>query len=100
MDRALPGQPLVTLLGGCYGDSFPLYRRPWRPRATLYRSEGYTRFQLKVGGEPDIVRHVDVCIEQPCAIYQECLAVRRHTNRPFILDEVVDSIGMLVDRVD
>jgi L-alanine-DL-glutamate epimerase-like enolase superfamily enzyme len=43
------------------------------------------------------VRDVDVYLEQPCASYQECLAVRRHTNRPFILDEVVDSIGMLVD---
>jgi L-alanine-DL-glutamate epimerase-like enolase superfamily enzyme len=45
----------------------------------------------------DAVRDVDVYIEQPCASYQECLAVRRHTNRPFILDEVVDSVGMLVE---
>jgi L-alanine-DL-glutamate epimerase-like enolase superfamily enzyme len=28
--------------------------------------------------------------------YEECLAVRRHTDRPFVLDEVVDGIGMVV----
>lgn len=44
----------------------------------------------------DAVRDVDVYIEQPCATYEECLAVRRHTNRPFILDEVVDSLAMVV----
>ncbi len=56
---------------------------------------GWTQHQaLRVA---DAVRDVDVYIEQPCATYRECLAVRRHTNRPFILDEVVDSIGMLVE---
>ena len=40
-----------------------------------------------------------VYIEQPCASYQECLAVRRHTNRPFVLDEVVDSLGMVMEGV-
>ena len=29
------------------------------------------------------VRDVDVYIEQPCASYEECLSVRRHTDRPF-----------------
>ena len=99
-----------------------------------YRSQGYTKFQLKVGGDPDTdieriraaaaqlqrgdvliadantgwtqhqalrvadaVRDVDVYIEQPCASYRECLAVRRHTDRPFVLDEIVDSVSMLVD---
>jgi L-alanine-DL-glutamate epimerase-like enolase superfamily enzyme len=42
------------------------------------------------------VRDVDVYIEQPCLSYEECLAVRRHTDHPFVLDEVVDSIEMLV----
>jgi L-alanine-DL-glutamate epimerase-like enolase superfamily enzyme len=42
------------------------------------------------------VRDVDVYIEQPCLTYAECLAVRRHTDRPFVLDEVVDDIGMVV----
>ncbi len=97
-----------------------------------YRGEGYHKFQLKVGGDPDTdverIRHVsaklepgdvliadantgwtqhealrvasavrdmDVYIEQPCKTYEECLAVRRHTNRPFILDEVIDSLAMV-----
>jgi L-alanine-DL-glutamate epimerase-like enolase superfamily enzyme len=42
------------------------------------------------------VRDVDVYIEQPCLSYHECLAVRRHTNHPFVLDEIVDTIDMLV----
>ena len=135
------GLPAATLMGGRYGDSFALYRAisqespaAMAERVAQYRSEGYTKFQLKVGGDPDTdidrirqvsaklergdvliadantgwtqhqairvadaVRDVDVYIEQPCASYQECLAVRRHTNRPFILDEVVDSIGMVVE---
>ena len=98
-----------------------------------YRAEGYTRFQLKVGGDPDIdieriravrallkpgdrlvadantgwtqheamrvvraVRDVDVYIEQPCLSYEECLTVRRHTDHPFVLDENVDSLDMLL----
>jgi L-alanine-DL-glutamate epimerase-like enolase superfamily enzyme len=133
--------PVATLLGGRFGESFALYRAisqdaPARMAESVahYRAEGYTRFQLKVGGDPnedieriraaadqlkrgdvliadantgwtqhqalrvaDAVRDVDVYIEQPCATYRECLAVRRHTNRPFILDELVDSIGMLVE---
>src|SRR3954470_1426846 len=42
------------------------------------------------------VRDVDVYIEQPCLSYEECLSVRRHTDHPFILDEVIDSIDMLL----
>ena len=47
----------------------------------------------------DAVRDVDVYIEQPCMTYEQCLAVRRHTNRPFVLDEVVDGIDMVVRGV-
>ncbi len=39
----------------------------------------------------DAVRDIDVYIEQPCRSYEECLAVRRHTDHPFVLDEVIDS---------
>ncbi|MGD0941670.1 MAG: cis-3-hydroxy-L-proline dehydratase [Terracidiphilus sp.] len=138
------GQPIVTLLGGRYGESFPLYRaisqespEEMAQKVAAYRAEGYTKFQLKVGGDPntdidrihtvakvlepgdvliadantgwsqhqalrvaDAVRNVDVYLEQPCLSYQECLVVRRHTNRPFILDEVVDSLAMVVEGVN
>lgn len=134
------GQPVVTLLGGRHGESFPLYRAisqetpaAMAEKVLRYRSEGYTKFQLKVGGDPDTdiqrihevaarlktgdvlvadantgwtqhqairvadaVRSVDAYLEQPCLSYQECLTVRRHTNRPFVLDEVVDSLAMVV----
>ncbi|MBP89842.1 MAG: mandelate racemase [Planctomycetaceae bacterium] len=41
------------------------------------------------------VADVDVYIEQPCLSYDECLSIRRRTNHPFVLDEVVDGIEML-----
>ncbi len=54
------GQPVCTLLGGRYGDDFVLYRAisqetPDQMAAKVdgYRAEGYRRFQLKVGGDPD-----------------------------------------------
>jgi L-alanine-DL-glutamate epimerase-like enolase superfamily enzyme len=137
------GQPIVTLLGGRYGESFGLYRaisqgspEAMAANVTGYRAEGYRKFQLKVGGDPDTdvlrirevaktlkggevlvadantgwtqhqamrvadaVRDVDVYIEQPCASYEECLVIRRHTDRPFILDEVIDSLQMVVQGV-
>jgi L-alanine-DL-glutamate epimerase-like enolase superfamily enzyme len=134
------GQPVVTLLGGACGEDFALYRAISQDTAEnmaqnveLYRSEGYTKFQLKVGGNPDddidriravaktmrsgdvlvadantgwtqhqamrvahAVRDVDVYIEQPCLHYEECLAVRQHTNRPMVLDEVIDDVTMVL----
>ena len=134
------GQSVATLLGGTHGDDFALYRAisqdtPERmaESVTKYRDEGYTKFQLKVGGVPDTdidrihaaaavlktgdvliadantgwtqhqalrvadaVRHVDVYIEQPCYSYEECLVVRRHTARPFVLDEVIDDLHAVV----
>jgi L-alanine-DL-glutamate epimerase-like enolase superfamily enzyme len=134
------GLPAVTLMGGRAGEDFALYRAisqeppdVMAQHIAQYRSEGYTKFQLKVGGDPDTdieriraaagvlapgdvliadantgwtqhaairvagaVRDVDVYLEQPCTSYEECLAVRRHTDRPFILDEVIDGIGMVV----
>lgn len=134
------GLPVCTLLGGRYGDDFVLYRAisqetPEQMAAKVagYRSEGYRRFQLKVGGDPDVdieriravraalqpgdklvadantgwlrheamrvvaaVKEVDVYIEQPCQTYEECLSIRRHTDHPFVLDENVDSLAMLM----
>lgn len=132
--------PIVTLLGGRCGEDYALYRAISQesPEAMVrsvksYRNEGYRKFQLKVGGEPDLdierisavavalapgdvlvadanggwtqheavrvvdaVRALDVYIEQPCATYEECLAVRSKTDRPFILDEVIDGIAALL----
>ena len=42
------------------------------------------------------VSDIDVYIEQPCLSYEECLSIRQHTNHPFVLDEVIDSLGMLM----
>lgn len=43
------------------------------------------------------VRDVDVYIEQPCATLQECLAVRRNTSLPFILDELIKGAVPLLE---
>jgi L-alanine-DL-glutamate epimerase-like enolase superfamily enzyme len=42
------------------------------------------------------VRDVDVYIEQPCASYEECLSVRRATDHPFVLDETIDGLPVLL----
>ena len=42
------------------------------------------------------VKNVDVYIEQPCLTYEECLSVRRHTDHPFVLDENIDNLEMLL----
>ncbi len=134
------GMPVCELMGGRYGESIRLYRAisqespdEMAAKVAGYRAEGYTRFQLKVGGDPDVdiarifavaaqlqsgdrlvadantgwvqheavriakaVRDVDVYIEQPCLTYEECLAVRRQCPHPFVLDENIDSLDMLV----
>jgi len=53
-------QSVAALLGGRYVEDYPLYRaisqQPPEQMAgdvARYRSEGYRRFQLKVGGDPD-----------------------------------------------
>ena len=54
------GQPVCHLLGGRYGDDFPLYRaisqespEAMAEKVSGYRDEGYRKFQLKVGGDPE-----------------------------------------------
>ena len=42
------------------------------------------------------VRDLDVAIEQPCLTYEECLAVRRAVDFPFVLDESIDTVDALV----
>lgn len=55
------GIPVCDLLGGRYGDDFVLYRaisqeapEAMASKVAGYRAEGYRRFQLKVGGDPDV----------------------------------------------
>jgi len=55
--------PVCTLLGGQYGNDFPLYHPVTQEapadmvrRVAGYRAEGYQSFQLKVGGAP----HTDI----------------------------------------
>jgi L-alanine-DL-glutamate epimerase-like enolase superfamily enzyme len=134
------GMPVCELLGGRYGEDVVLYRaisqespEEMAGKVARYRAEGYRRFQLKVGGDPDVdiarihavsaklqpgdrlvadantgwvqhealrvakaVREVDVYIEQPCLTYEECLAVRRQCDHPFVLDENIDDLGILL----
>ncbi|MBB3208160.1 L-alanine-DL-glutamate epimerase-like enolase superfamily enzyme [Rhodopirellula rubra] len=54
------GLPVCTLMGGRYGESVRLYRAitqlppdEMASNVAKYRDEGYTRFQLKVGGDAD-----------------------------------------------
>ena len=134
------GLPVCVLMGGRFGESIRLYRAisqvapdEMAKNVKAYRDQGYTRFQLKVGGDPDTdieriravramllpsdrlvadantgwtqheamrvvrgVQDIDVYIEQPCLTYEECLAVRRNTSHPFVLDENIDSLEMLL----
>jgi L-alanine-DL-glutamate epimerase-like enolase superfamily enzyme len=41
-------------------------------------------------------RALDYYLEQPCASYEECLAIRGDCDRPLILDESIDSLSALV----
>lgn len=40
-----------------------------------------------------------VFVEQPCRSYEECLAVRRRTHLPFILDESIDTIQAMMRAI-
>jgi len=42
------------------------------------------------------VKDVDVYIEQPCLSYEECLSIRERTDHPFVMDEVIDGMDMLL----
>lgn len=137
------GLPVCVLLGGRYNEDFPLYRaisqqsaEQMADKVAEYREQGYRKFQLKVGGEPQAdaeriravaarlqpgdvlvadantgwlthaalrvvraVHDVDVYIEQPCSSYEACLAVRRKTPHPFVLDECIDGMPALLRAI-
>jgi L-alanine-DL-glutamate epimerase-like enolase superfamily enzyme len=57
----ITGKPISALLGGRWVEEFPLYRaisqrspEEMANDVARYRSEGYRKFQLKVGGDPDV----------------------------------------------
>jgi len=66
------GVPVCTLLGGRMGPDVPLYRAisqdepdAMAERVAGYRAEGYRRFQLKVGGRPEVdVRRIRTVAER------------------------------------
>ncbi|MBX3576390.1 MAG: mandelate racemase/muconate lactonizing enzyme family protein [Rhizobiaceae bacterium] len=41
-------------------------------------------------------RNLDYTLEQPCATYEENLAIRRACERPLVLDETIDGAGVLL----
>ena len=134
------GQPVCNLLGGRYGGDFLLYRaisqeapEAMAGKVAGYRAEGYRKFQLKVGGDPETdierihavsaelqrgdvliadantgwlmhqaarvvraVKDVDVYIEQPCETFEECYSIRKMTDHPFVLDESIDGLPILL----
>ena len=134
------GQPVSNLLGGRYGDDFLLYRaisqeapEAMAGKVAGYRAEGYRKFQLKVGGDPETdieriravsaelqrgdvliadantgwlmhqaarvvraVKDIDVYIEQPCETFEECYSIRKMTDHPFVLDESIDGLPILL----
>jgi len=134
------GQPVTNLLGGRYGDDFLLYRaisqeapEAMAGKVAGYRAEGYRKFQLKVGGDPETdieriqavsaelqrgdvliadantgwlmhqatrvvraVKGIDVYIEQPCETFEECYSIRKMTDHPFVLDESIDGLPILL----
>lgn len=44
-------------------------------------------------------RHLDYVLEQPCASYDENLAIRRATDRPLVLDETIDGVDVLMRAI-
>ncbi len=55
----------------------------------LYSTAGARRFLRAAAG-------VDYWLEQPCATYEECRAVRDQCPVPLVLDESIDSLAALV----
>lgn len=138
------GLPLSTLFGGKDGEDIRLYRSitqesPERMVEWVeqFRSQGFTRFQLKVGGndvdldiariravmsriqpgevvvadanggwvQADAIRilravgNEDFIVEQPCQTYEECLSIRSRIDNPFVLDESIDSVPVLMNAI-
>lgn len=44
-------------------------------------------------------RALDYTLEQPCASYEENLAIRRTTDRPLVLDETIEGVDVLLRAI-
>jgi L-alanine-DL-glutamate epimerase-like enolase superfamily enzyme len=44
-------------------------------------------------------RNLDYTLEQPCASYEENLAIRRVCDRPLVLDETIDGVDVLLRAI-
>jgi len=42
------------------------------------------------------VKDIDVYIEQPCETFEECYSIRKMTDHPFVLDESIDGLPILL----
>lgn len=135
---------VADLLGGQLRSELPLYVAvPMASPEVMAsfvqqeRLQGIHRFQLKLGGEPELdsaraaaiiaatssedaviadanggwrrqdaivaARHLEqlerIILEQPCPTLEECVAVRRLTTLPMVLDEVIVDIADLTRAV-
>ncbi|WP_371054608.1 mandelate racemase/muconate lactonizing enzyme family protein [Rhodosalinus sp. K401] len=134
------GRPLHEVLGGRFEGVPEIHGIVHGPdtetmlaMVAAYRRQGYTRFKLKLSGDPDrdiealravdaalecgesmsadanrgwtlqealrvvrAARDLDFLLEQPCHDYEACRALRRRTDIPIMLDEVIDGMHALL----
>ena len=81
---------VCELLGGRYGEDFHLYRADsrrrkspwwmkWPCESAGYRAQGYHRFQLKVGGDPDVdIEHASRAVAAETSAWRPAHRRRQH----------------------
>ena len=123
MDRALLGHPYVKsaidmacwdilgketgksvcdLMGGKFGDSVALYRaisqRPTEEMAenvASHRADGYTKFQLKVGGQPeDDINRIHACAD----VLSQGEVLIADANTGWRVDDAARVVNKVCDR--
>lgn len=110
-DGAFAAAPLLAdaLLGGADGEGTVLYHSIGRAdpdelaaRAAECRRRGDRRLQVKVGSDPGaadartfLAATTDLAytLEQSCATFDECRALRAQAHRPFVLDECIEHVA-------
>ncbi len=94
--------PVCTLLGGRYVGNYPLYRaisqntpEKMADDVARFRSEGYRRFQLKVGAQPDDdIRRIQAALEK----VQEGDILIADANTGWLQHEAIRVVNALADR--